>query len=207
VNGGTFRPYELRHHERARRRGMPIPRRCRATSTHRVRVFDTVVKRCARTGGYRTGLRPPAFGTVGVVTAGAAKNRKTVRLFRRCISLPRRIRGHSHADGLVNGNAPCLTMANFMSIEASEACYPLEFDEFRAARGFPAGQESSRRFAGTQIGFVPFRNSFNSRVLGDPPGITGVRHSGRRTGRAEAVRPARPSGGEEKIALRLRSKL
>ena len=90
------------------------------------RVFDTVIGALAQAIPDRTPA--PAFGTVGVVTAGG-KNPETGDYFVAVFPYPGGYGGHSHGDGLVNGTPP-VSMANFMSIEASEHRYPLEFDEF-----------------------------------------------------------------------------
>ncbi|MGY9033849.1 MAG: hydantoinase B/oxoprolinase family protein, partial [Rhodobacterales bacterium] len=105
----------------------------------------------------------PAFGTVGVVTAGG-KHPDTDDYFVAVFPYPGGYGGHSQGDGLVNGTPP-VSMANFMSIEASEHRYPLEFDEF-SLREDSGGAGQFRGGCGTQYRFRA-RSEFVISVLGD----------------------------------------
>jgi len=162
------------------------------------RVFDTVIGALAQAIPDRTPA--PAFGTVGVVTAGG-KHPDTDDYFVAVFPYPGGYGGHSKGDGLVHGTPP-VSMANFMSIEASEHRYPLEFEEF-ALREDSGGPGRFRGGCGTQYRFRAL-SEFVISVLGDrqdhrPFGIAGGG-------------PAAPSivrlrlGGEEKIPP-MRSKL
>lgn len=136
------------------------------------RVFDTVIGALAQAIPDRTPA--PAFGTVGVVTAGG-KNPETGDYFVAVFPYPGGYGGHSHGDGLVHGTPP-VSMANFMSIEASEHRYPLEFDEF-ALREDSGGAGRFRGGCGTQYRFRAL-SEFVISVLGDrqdhrPFGIAG----------------------------------
>lgn len=136
------------------------------------RVFDVVLGALAQAIPERTPA--PAFGTVGVVTAGG-KHPDTGNYFVAVFPYPGGYGGHSHGDGLVNGTPP-VSMANFMSIEASEHRYPLEFDEF-ALREDSGGAGKYRGGCGTQYKFRAL-SEFVVSALGDrvdhkPFGIAG----------------------------------
>ncbi len=136
------------------------------------RVFDTVLGALAQAIPDRTPA--PAFGTVGVVTAGG-KHPATGDYFVAVFPYPGGYGGHSRGDGLVNGTPP-VSMANFMSIEASEHRYPLQFDEF-ALREDSGGAGRFRGGCGTQYRFRAL-SDFVISVLGDrqdhlPFGIAG----------------------------------
>lgn len=136
------------------------------------RVFDTVLGALAQAIPDRTPA--PAFGTVGVVTAGG-KHPATGDYFVAVFPYPGGYGGHSRGDGLVNGTPP-VSMANFMSIEASEHRYPLQFDEF-ALREDSGGAGRFRGGCGTQYRFRAL-SEFVISVLGDrqdhlPFGIAG----------------------------------
>jgi len=136
------------------------------------RVFDVVLGALAQAIPDR--VPAPAFGTVGVVTAGG-KHPDTDDYFVAVFPYPGGYGGHSQGDGLVNGTPP-VSMANFMSIEASEHRYPLEFDEF-SLREDSGGAGRFRGGCGTQYRFRA-RSEFVISVLGDrqdhrPFGICG----------------------------------
>ena len=136
------------------------------------RVFDVVLGALAQAIPDRTPA--PAFGTVGVVTAGG-RHPDTGDYFVAVFPYPGGYGGHSRGDGLVNGTPP-VSMANFMSIEASEHRYPLQFDEF-ALREDSGGAGRFRGGCGTQYRFRAL-SDFVVSVLGDrmdhrPFGIAG----------------------------------
>lgn len=136
------------------------------------RVFDCVLGALAQAIPDRTPA--PAFGTVGVITAGG-KHPDTGDYFVAVFPYPGGYGGHSRGDGLVNGTPP-VSMANFMSIEASEHRYPLEFDEY-AMREDSGGAGQFRGGCGTQYR-IRALSDFTISVLGDrqdhrPFGISG----------------------------------
>jgi len=136
------------------------------------RVFDVVLGALAQAIPDRTPA--PAFGTVGVITAGG-KHPDTDDYFVAVFPYPGGYGGHANGDGLVNGTPP-VSMANFMSIEASEHRYPLEFDEF-ALREDSGGAGQYRGGCGTQYK-IRATSEFVISVLGDrqdnlPFGIVG----------------------------------
>lgn len=136
------------------------------------RVFDVVLGALAQAIPERTPA--PAFGTVGVVTVGGT-NPETNGYFVAVFPYPGGYGGHSQGDGLVNGTPP-VSMANFMSIEASEHRYPLQFEEF-ALREDSGGAGKFRGGCGTQYKFRAL-SDFVVSTLGDridhkPFGIAG----------------------------------
>jgi N-methylhydantoinase B len=136
------------------------------------RVFDVVLGALSQAIPNR--VPAPAFGTVGVITAGG-KHPDTDDYFVAVFPYPGGYGGHSRGDGLVNGTPP-VSMANFMSIEASEHRYPLEFDEF-ALREDSGGAGRFRGGCGTQYR-IRALSEFVISVLGDrqdhrPFGICG----------------------------------
>ena len=171
VNGGAFRPTSF-----------TIPEGCVVSAAYPSpvsgylepigRVFDVVLGALAQAIPDRTPA--PAFGTVGVVTAGG-RHPDTGDYFVAVFPYPGGYGGHSRGDGLVNGTPP-VSMANFMSIEASEHRYPLEFDEF-ALREDSGGAGRFRGGCGTRYKFRAL-SDFVVSVLGDrmdhrPFGIAG----------------------------------
>jgi len=197
VNGGTFRPMSFDITEGsvvAAAYPSPVSGYLEPIG----RVFDTVIGALAQAIPDRTPA--PAFGTVGVVTAGG-KNPETGDYFVAVFPYPGGYGGHSHGDGLVNGTPP-VSMANFMSIEASEHRYPLEFDEF-ALREDSGGAGKFRGGCGTQYRFRAL-SEFVISVLGDrqdhrPFGIAG--------GGPAAPSIVRLGLGGEEIRPPMRSKL
>jgi N-methylhydantoinase B len=161
------------------------------------RVFDVVIGALAQAIPERTPA--PAFGTVGVVTAGG-KHPDTGNYFVAVFPYPGGYGGHANGDGLVNGTPP-VSMANFMSIEASEHRYPLEFDEF-ALREDSGGAGKFRGGCGTQYKFRAL-SEFVVSVLGDrqdhlPFGIVG--------GHSAAPSVVKLGIGGKEVQLPMRSK-
>lgn len=162
------------------------------------RVFDVVLGALSQAIPER--VPAPAFGTVGVITAGG-KHPDTGDYFVAVFPYPGGYGGHSRGDGLVNGTPP-VSMANFMSIEASEHRYPLEFDEF-ALREDSGGAGKFRGGCGTQYR-IRALSDFVISVLGDrqdhrPFGICG--------GQDAAPSSVRLGIGGQEKSLPMRSKL
>lgn len=136
------------------------------------RVFDTVLGALAQAIPERTPA--PAFGTVGVITVGG-RQPADGNYFVAVFPYPGGYGGHSGGDGLAHGTPP-VSMANFMSIEASETRYPLQFDEF-ALREDSGGAGRFRGGCGSQYR-IRALSDFVVSVLGDrqdhlPFGIAG----------------------------------
>ena len=171
VNGGAFRPisFDIREGSVV---SPAYPSPVSGYTEPIGRVFDVVIGALAQAIPERTPA--PAFGTIGVVTAGG-KHPDTDNFFVALFPYPGGYGGHAHGDGLVNGNPP-ISMANFMSIEASEHRYPLQFSEF-ALRPDSGGAGKFRGGCGTQYQFHA-NSEFVVSVLGDrqdhlPFGIAG----------------------------------
>lgn len=171
VNGGAFRPtsFDIREGSVV---SAAYPSPVSGYLEPIGRVFDVVLGALAQAIPERTPA--PAFGTVGVVTAGG-RHPDTGNYFVAVFPYPGGYGGHSHGDGLVNGTPP-VSMANFMSIEASEHRYPLQFDEY-ALRPDSGGAGKFRGGCGTQYKFRAM-SEFVVSVLGDrqdhlPFGIAG----------------------------------
>jgi N-methylhydantoinase B len=136
------------------------------------RVFDVVIGALAQAIPER--VPAPAFGTVGVVTVGG-RHPKTNQYYVAVFPYPGGYGGHAKGDGLVHGTPP-ISMANFMSIEASEHRYPLQFEEY-AIREDSGGPGQYRGGCGSQYRFRMLAPSVVS-ALGDradhrPFGIAG----------------------------------
>ncbi|MFP1630531.1 hydantoinase B/oxoprolinase family protein [Zhengella sp. ZM62] len=171
VNGGAFRPtsFDIREGSVV---AAAYPSPVSGYLEPIGRVFDVVLGALSQAIPDRTPA--PAFGTVGVVTAGG-KHPDTGNYFVAVFPYPGGYGGHSRGDGLVNGTPP-VSMANFMSIEASEHRYPLQFDEY-ALRPDSGGAGRFRGGCGTQYKFRAL-SEFVVSVLGDrqdhlPFGIAG----------------------------------
>ncbi|MAW87059.1 MAG: hydantoin utilization protein B [Phyllobacteriaceae bacterium] len=171
VNGGAFRPtsFDIREGSVV---AAAYPSPVSGYLEPIGRVFDVVLGALSQAIPDRTPA--PAFGTVGVVTAGG-KHPDSGNYFVAVFPYPGGYGGHSKGDGLVNGTPP-VSMANFMSIEASEHRYPLQFDEY-ALRPDSGGAGRFRGGCGTQYKFRAL-SEFVVSVLGDrqdhlPFGIAG----------------------------------
>ena len=136
------------------------------------RVFDCILGTLAQAIPER--VPAPAFGTVGVVTVGG-RHPDTGAYFVAVYPYPGGYGGHSTGDGLVNGTPP-VSMANFMSLEASEHRYPLRFDEF-SLREDSSGPGQFRGGCGTQYRFHALSpcvfSALGDRVDHPPFGISG----------------------------------
>lgn len=196
VNGGAFRPTRF-----------TIPEGCVVAASYPSpvsgylepigRVFDVVLGALAQAIPDRTPA--PAFGTVGVVTVGGRRP-ESGQYFVAVFPYPGGYGATSRGDGLVNGTPP-VSMANFMSLEASEHRYPLQFDEF-AMREDSGGAGRHRGGCGTQYRFHVLSDCVVS-ALGDrvdhvPFGIAG--------GRAAAPSIVRLCNGGEESVPAMRSK-
>ena len=171
VNGGAFRPVAFTIPD-----GSVISARYPSPVSGYLepigRVFDCVLGALAQAIPEK--VPAPAFGTVGVVTVGGRRPENGA-YFVAVFPYPGGYGGQSRGDGLVNGTPP-VSMANFMSLEASEHRYPLRFDEF-SLREDSAGAGRFRGGCGTQYRFHALAECVFS-ALGDrydhaPFGIAG----------------------------------
>jgi N-methylhydantoinase B len=171
VNGGAFRPTTFTIPD-----GSVISARYPSPVSGYLepigRVFDCVLGTLSQAIPER--VPAPAFGTVGVVTVGGRRP-ETGAYFVAVFPYPGGYGGHARGDGLVNGTPP-VSMANFMSLEASEHRYPLRFDEF-ALREDSAGPGRFRGGCGTQYRFHALADcvvsALGDRVDHPPFGVTG----------------------------------
>jgi N-methylhydantoinase B len=150
VNGGTFRPVEV-----VVPPGTVIdaeyPRPTSGYMETVGRVLDVVFGALA---GAIPALVPAAtFGTTGVVTV-AGWHPERHRFIVGTFPYPGGYGGTLETDGLVHGNTP-QSMANFVSLEASEHRYPVRFDSFAVREGsggsgwHRGGDGTSYRFSAT----------------------------------------------------------
>ena len=109
--------------------------------------------------------RVPAasFGTIGVCTVGGRHPEKG-NFFVGVFPYPGGYGATKATDGLVNGTPP-QSMANFMSLEASEHRFPLRFDFFRL-REDSGGAGWHRGGCGTEYQFTAWSDCV-ATVLGD----------------------------------------
>lgn len=171
VNGGTFRPVHCTVPDGSvvsARYPSPVGGYLEVVG----RVLDLVMATLAQA---IPELVPAAsFGTTGVVTLGGT-HPETDRYFVGVFPYPGGYGGTAETDGLVHGNTP-QSMANFVSLEASEHRYPIRFDYF-ALREDSSGAGAHRGGCGTSYGFTALADCQVS-ILGDrvdhvPRGVAG----------------------------------
>ena len=173
VNGGTFRPVHT---------SVPAGSVLAAEYPSPVggylevvgRVLDLVMATLAQ--AIPDKVPGASFGTTGVVTLGGT-HPQTDRYYVGVFPYPGGYGGSIETDGLVNGNTP-QSMANFVSLEASEHRYPIRFDYF-ALREDSGGAGLHRGGCGTRYGFTALAPCQVS-ILGDradhaPAGVAGGR--------------------------------
>lgn len=171
VNGGTFRPVHC---------AIPAPSIVAARYPSPVggylevvgRVLDLVLACLAQAVPER--VPAGSFGTTGVVTIGGTHPERG-NYFVGVFPYPGGYGGSAQTDGLVHGTTP-QSMANFVSLEASEFRYPIRFDHF-ALREDSGGAGRHRGGCGTSYGFTAWAPCQVS-VLGDradtpPAGVAG----------------------------------
>jgi N-methylhydantoinase B len=171
INGGTFRPAEIRIPE-----GTVIaaryPSPCSGYLEVGNRVLDVMFGALAQAIPDQVPAAP--FGTIGVVTVGGV-HPDHQRFFVGVFPYPGGYGATPDGDGLVNGTPP-ISMANFVALEASEHRYPLMFDYF-ALREDSGGPGRYRGGDGTTYRIRPWSPMIVS-VMGDrhdssPFGLTG----------------------------------
>lgn len=171
VNGGTFRPVHCAIPEPsvvAARYPSPVGGYLEVVG----RVLDLVQNCLAQAIPDR--VPAGSFGTTGVVTIGGVHPDRQ-NYFVGVFPYPGGYGGNPDGDGLVHGNTP-QSMANFVSLEASEFRYPIRFDYFRL-REDSGGAGRYRGGCGTSYGFTAWAPCEVS-VLGDradtaPAGVSG----------------------------------
>jgi N-methylhydantoinase B len=176
VNGGTFRPVEVLVPP-----GTVIdaeyPRPTSGYMETVGRVLDVVFGALAQA---IPELVPAAtFGTTGVVTV-AGRHPERQRFIVGTFPYPGGYGATLETDGLVHGNTP-QSMANFVSLEASEHRYPVRFEYFRLREG-SGGAGWHRGGDGTSYR-VTATSDLVVSILGDradraPFGIVGGHHAG-----------------------------
>jgi N-methylhydantoinase B len=160
INGGTFRPAEVRVPE-----GTIVAARYPSPTSGYLevgnRVLDVMFGALAQA---IPGAVPAApFGTIGVVTVGGV-HPDSQRFFVGVFPYPGGYGATPDGDGLVNGTPP-ISMANFVALEASEHRYPLMFDYF-ALRENTGGAGRYRGGDGTTYRIRPWAPLIAS-VMGD----------------------------------------
>ncbi len=130
VNGGTFRPVEVIVPPGSLTDAV-YPRPTSGYMETVGRVLDVVFGALAEAIPER--VPGATFGTTGVVTV-AGWNPERERFIVGTFPYPGGYGATLETDGLVHGNTP-QSMANFVSLEASEHRYPVRFDYFRVREG------------------------------------------------------------------------
>lgn len=167
VNGGTFRPVTF-----------TIPPGTVMSAVYPApvsgyleivgRVIDLMFGALSQAIPDRVPAAP--FGTTGVVTVGGhhphrhPSSEELGEYFVGVFPYPGGYGGNKETDGLVHGTTP-QSMANFMSLEASEHRYPLRFEYF-GIREDSGGSGERRGGAGTTYRFTAW-SKFVTSVLGD----------------------------------------
>lgn len=160
INGGTFRPAEVRVPE-----GTVVAARYPTPTSGYLevgnRVLDVMFGALAQAIPEAVPAAP--FGTIGVVTVGGV-HPDSQRFFVGVFPYPGGYGATPDGDGLVNGTPP-ISMANFVALEASEHRYPLMFDYF-ALRENTGGAGRYRGGDGTTYRIRPWAPLLVS-VMGD----------------------------------------
>jgi N-methylhydantoinase B len=160
INGGTFRPAEVRIPD-----GTVIAAQYPSPTSGYLevgnRVLDVMFGALAQAIPERVPAAP--FGTIGVVTVGGV-HPDTGRFFVGVFPYPGGYGATPDGDGLVNGTPP-ISMANFVALEASEHRYPLMFEYF-ALRENTGGAGRYRGGDGTTYRIRPWAPLVVS-VMGD----------------------------------------
>jgi N-methylhydantoinase B len=160
INGGTFRPAEIRIPK-----GTVIAAQYPTPSSGYLevanRVLDVMFGALAQAIPEQVPAAP--FGTIGVVTVGGV-HPDHQRFFVGVFPYPGGYGATPDGDGLVNGTPP-ISMANFVALEASEHRYPLMFEYF-ALREDSGGAGRYRGGDGTTYRIRPWSETIVS-VMGD----------------------------------------
>ena len=171
VNGGTFRPVHTTVPSGsvlAAQYPSPVGGYQEVVS----RVLDLVMGALAQAVPEK--VPAAAFGTTGVVTLGGI-HPETKTFYVGVFPYPGGYGGSLETDGLAHGTLP-QSMANFVSLEASEHRYPIRFDYFKL-REDSGGAGMHRGGCGTSYGFTALAPCQVS-ILGDrvdhvPVGVAG----------------------------------
>lgn len=160
INGGTFRPAEVRVPD-----GTVIAARYPTPSSGYLEVGNRVldVMFGALSQAIEDLVPAAPFGTIGVVTVGGV-HPESGRFFVGVFPYPGGYGATPDGDGLVNGTPP-ISMANFVALEASEHRYPLMFEYF-ALREDSGGAGRHRGGDGTTYRIRPWAPLLAS-VMGD----------------------------------------
>jgi N-methylhydantoinase B len=160
INGGTFRPAEVRIPP-----GTVIAAQYPTPSSGYLevgnRVLDVMFGALAQAIPQLVPAAP--FGTIGVVTVGGV-HPESGRFYVGVFPYPGGYGANPDGDGLVNGTPP-ISMANFVALEASEHRYPLMFEYF-ALREDSGGAGRYRGGDGTTYRIRPWA-PLTSSVMGD----------------------------------------
>jgi N-methylhydantoinase B len=160
INGGTFRPAEVRIPP-----GTVIAAQYPTPSSGYLevgnRVLDVMFGALAQAIPQLVPAAP--FGTIGVVTVGGV-HPESGRFYVGVFPYPGGYGATPDGDGLVNGTPP-ISMANFVALEASEHRYPLMFEYF-ALREDSGGAGRHRGGDGTTYRIRPWAPLVSS-VMGD----------------------------------------
>ncbi len=181
VNGGTFRPV----HTTVPPKSVLAAEYPNAVGGYLEvvgRVLDCVMAALAQAIPDR--VPAASFGTTGVVTLGGV-HPQTHSYFVGVFPYPGGYGGTKETDGLVHGNTP-QSMANFVSLEASEHRYPIRFDYF-AIREDSGGAGAHRGGCGTTYGFTATAPC-KVTILGDRADRSGSGVAGGRPGLSNYVR-------------------
>jgi N-methylhydantoinase B len=125
INGGTFRPAEVRI-PAGSVVAAEYPSPCSGYLEVANRVLDVMFGALAQAIPERVPAAP--FGTIGVVTVGGLHPERQ-RYYIGVFPYPGGYGAGPEGDGLVNGTPP-ISMANFVALEASEHRYPVHFEWF-----------------------------------------------------------------------------
>lgn len=160
INGGTFRPVEIRVPD-----ATVVAARYPTPSSGYLevgnRVLDVMFGALAEAIPEQVPAAP--FGTIGVVTVGGVHPDRG-RFFVGVFPYPGGYGATPEGDGLVNGTPP-ISMANFVALEASEHRYPVMFEYF-ALREDSGGPGRHRGGDGTTYQIRPWAPLLAS-VMGD----------------------------------------
>jgi N-methylhydantoinase B len=160
VNGGTFRPVTV-NVPPGTVTAAEYPRPTSGYLEVVGRVLDVVFGALAQAIPER--VPAASFGTTGVVTV-SGWHPDRARYFVGTFPYPGGYGGSLETDGLVHGNTP-QSMANFVSLEASEHRYPVRFDYFALREG-SGGSGRHRGGPGTTYRFTATADIVTT-ILGD----------------------------------------
>jgi N-methylhydantoinase B len=197
INGGTFRPIRV-HVPDGTVASAEYPTPVGGYLEIAGRVLDVMFGALAQAIPELVPAAP--FGTTGVMTVGGVHPERQA-FFVGVFPYPGGYGATAAGDGLVHGNTP-QSMANFVSLEASEHRYPVRFDYF-ALREDSGGAGTHRGGDGSTYRIRAWAPCLTS-ILGDrvdhaPFGLHG--------GGAAAVNDVRMAIGGEDVRPAMRSKV